>query len=53
MVFLSFTSISHCTFRIVAVQGLGSGGIATMTYTILADLVPLKERGMFNGLIAV
>lgn len=36
-----------------AVQGLGGGGIASMTHIILSDLVPLQERGLFNGLIAM
>ncbi|TFY81266.1 hypothetical protein EWM64_g2741 [Hericium alpestre] len=34
-------------------QGLGGGGIAALTHIILSDLVPLQERGMFNGLIAM
>ena len=40
-------------FRLAAVQGLGGGGIASMTHIILSDLVPLQERGLFNGLIAM
>ncbi|GBE78466.1 Efflux pump FUS6 [Sparassis crispa] len=36
-----------------AVQGAGGGGIQTMCQIILSDLVPLKERGLFNGLIAM
>ncbi|KAF9027545.1 MFS general substrate transporter [Hymenopellis radicata] len=33
-----------------AIQGLGSGGIQTLTTIIVSDLVPLKERGLFNGI---
>ncbi|KAJ7146731.1 iron permease, partial [Mycena epipterygia] len=36
-----------------AVQGLGAGGLASLCHIILSDLVPLKERGVFNGLIAI
>jgi MFS family permease len=37
----------------VAVQGLGAGGLASLCHIILSDLVPLEERGVFNGLIAM
>jgi MFS family permease len=33
-----------------AVQGLGSGGIISLSQIILADMVTLRERGLFNGL---
>ncbi|KAJ7151953.1 iron permease [Mycena filopes] len=36
-----------------AVQGLGAGGVASLCHIILSDLVPLKDRGVFNGLIAI
>ncbi|KAI0729744.1 iron permease [Fomitopsis betulina] len=36
-----------------AVQGLGGGGISTTTAIIVSDLVPLKERGLYNGLIGI
>lgn len=35
------------------IQGLGGGGIASTTAIIISDLVPLRERGVFNGLIGV
>ncbi|PPQ80060.1 hypothetical protein CVT25_001489 [Psilocybe cyanescens] len=35
------------------IQGLGGGGILSLTNIILADLVPLQERGVYNGLIGV
>ncbi|KAL5495946.1 hypothetical protein ACEPAI_1410 [Sanghuangporus weigelae] len=34
-------------------QGVGAGGIASLTQIIIADLVPLQERGTFNGLVAI
>ncbi|KAL5518322.1 hypothetical protein ACEPAH_4 [Sanghuangporus vaninii] len=34
-------------------QGIGAGGIASLTQIIIADLVPLQERGTFNGLVAI
>lgn len=33
------------------VQGAGAGGILALTEIILSDLVPLKERGMYQGMI--
>lgn len=38
---------------IIAIQGIGAGGIASLTQIVIADLVPLHERGMFNGIIAL
>ncbi|KAF7340295.1 Iron permease [Mycena venus] len=35
------------------VQGLGGGGIISLTQIIVADLVSLRERGSFNGLISI
>ncbi|THH07858.1 hypothetical protein EW146_g9180 [Bondarzewia mesenterica] len=35
------------------VQGLGGGGIASTTAIIISDLVPLHERGVYNGLIGI
>ncbi|KAL1941010.1 hypothetical protein VTO73DRAFT_7646 [Trametes versicolor] len=35
------------------VQGLGSGVILALTEIILADLVPLKERGAYQGAIGL
>ncbi|KAF8160345.1 iron permease [Mycena galopus ATCC 62051] len=35
------------------VQGFGGGGILALTNIILADLVPLRERGVYNGLIGI
>ncbi|KAH9936927.1 iron permease [Amylocystis lapponica] len=35
------------------VQGIGGGGIASTTAIIISDLVPLRERGVFNGLIGI
>lgn len=39
--------------RSAAIQGIGSGGIASLTQIIISDLVPLQQRGTFNGLIAM
>ncbi|GJJ08923.1 hypothetical protein Clacol_003143 [Clathrus columnatus] len=35
------------------VQGAGSGGIIALTEIILADLVPLRERGAYQGMIGL
>jgi hypothetical protein len=39
------------TYTIVAIQGLGSAGIASVTEIIIADMVPLCERGPYVGII--
>lgn len=36
-----------------AIQGAGGGGILALSNIILSDLIPLKERGVYNGLIAL
>jgi MFS family permease len=38
---------------LLAVQGLGGGGIAALAAIILSDLVSLQERGAFNGLMGM
>ena len=34
-----------------AIQGVGGGGIVSLTMIVIADLVPLRQRGAYNGLI--
>lgn len=34
-----------------AIQGVGGGGILAMTEIIVADMLPLSERGVFSGII--
>lgn len=36
-----------------ALQGLGGGGITTLTYIVVTDLVPLRERGKWFGYITM
>ncbi|THH02025.1 hypothetical protein EW026_g762 [Hermanssonia centrifuga] len=36
-----------------AVQGMGGGGILSLSSIIISDLVPLEERGVYNGLIGL
>ncbi|KAJ7581827.1 MFS general substrate transporter [Mycena floridula] len=33
-----------------ALQGIGGGGLQALTSIILSDLVPLRERGLFQGI---
>lgn len=41
----------HCP--VVVVQGMGGGSIITMAEIITADLVPLAERGAYQGIIVL
>lgn len=36
-----------------AVQGAGSGGIAVVVSVIVSDLVPLRDRGYFQAVLAM
>lgn len=36
-----------------SIQGLGGGGLLALTYVIVTDLVTLRERGKWFGLIAL
>lgn len=36
-----------------AIQGMGSGGVLTMSSLIMCDIVAVRERGLYNGLINV
>jgi EmrB/QacA subfamily drug resistance transporter len=42
------------TFLIVAraIQGLGGGGLMSLVQTVISDIVPLRERGKFQGYFA-
>ncbi|TCD69560.1 hypothetical protein EIP91_007184 [Steccherinum ochraceum] len=35
------------------VQGIGGGGILNLTEVIISDLVPLAERGLYQGILAL
>jgi hypothetical protein len=37
----------------IAVQGLGAGAITSSVQIMLSDLVTLRERGTFSGLMAL
>jgi MFS family permease len=37
----------------LAVQGMGAGAITSTVLILLSDLATLRERGMFNGLMAL
>jgi MFS family permease len=39
--------------RATAVQGLGAGAITSSVETVISDLVTLRERGTFRGLMGM
>lgn len=41
------------TLATTAVQGIGGGGILSLTEIITSDLVPLAERGLFQGIVGL
>src|SRR6202142_3992631 len=47
---LSRTMTELIVFR--AVQGLGAGGLITLSQTVVGDLGPPRERGRYQGLFA-
>lgn len=38
---------------VTTITGIGGGGIVTLTQIITSDLVPLAERGKYQGLIGM
>jgi MFS family permease len=40
-------------FRVVAIQGVGGGSILSLTMILVSDLVPLAERGAFQGVLGL
>ena len=38
---------------LLAIQGLGDGGIISLSEIIISDLVPLSERGTYEGVLGV
>jgi MFS family permease len=36
-----------------AIQGLGGGGLASISQIVMSDIVSLQERGKFNGLLGM
>jgi MFS family permease len=50
---LAFPLTRTRTPALLAFQGVGAGGIIVIGQIIIGDLVPLQERGNFNGIFAV
>lgn len=42
-----------CLTFYAALQGVGCGGIRTLGQIVVADIVPLKDRGFFNAIIGM
>ena len=43
--------LTYCI--VLAIQGMGGGGILSITNIIISDLVPLKERGAISGVLGL
>ena len=37
----------------IAIQGIGGGSISSLTEIITSDLVPLAERGLYQGILGL
>lgn len=53
MLFVFRNSSSRSPTSLLAIQGLGDGGIISLSEIIVSDLVPLTERGTFEGILGV
>ena len=51
--FCSFLSPSFHLHVCVAVQGIGGGGIFNLAAIVISDLVPLAERGTYQGVLVL
>jgi EmrB/QacA subfamily drug resistance transporter len=47
---MAHSMVSLIVYR--AVQGIGAGGLITLSQTTIADLVPPRERGRYQGWVA-
>jgi len=45
--------VPYSTYNPIAVQGLGAGGIISSVHIIISDLVTLRERGTYSGLMGL
>jgi MFS family permease len=50
---LSCRSMLLFNLSIPAIQGFGGGGVTAATVIIVADMVSLRERGMFEGYLSM
>ena len=50
--FCTFSPLSHVNVC-AAVQGIGGGGIFNLATIVISDLVPLAERGTYQGLLVL
>ncbi|KAI0935588.1 hypothetical protein AcV5_003973 [Taiwanofungus camphoratus] len=46
-------NLKEKTDLILAVMGLGGGGVLTLSSVILSDIVALHERGLYNGILGL
>lgn len=46
---LAKTAIQLIVFR--AISGVGGGGVMTVAQMIVSDIVPLRERGKYQGIL--
>jgi len=44
---------TYSNYNAIAVQGLGAGAITSSVQIVISDLVTLRERGIFTGLLAL
>jgi MFS family permease len=45
--------LQHLNSILEVVQGIGGGAILSLSAIVVSDLVSLKEKGAYNGLIGM
>ena len=48
-----FQALWALRIHVLAIQGAGGAGLFSVSTIVLSDMVPLQERGTYNGILQV